>query len=463
MGEAKLNKFDAFMLIVCGIMFADAIASNTSAGVPALSWWLIIGLLYMIPTGFIIGELTGHLPGEGGIYVWIYEGMGPKWAARASWLFFACGLFIPVSAFVMFADIFFALVYPEADLIVRIILAMALIWVLAWVSCKPMAEAKWVTNTAGIIKLGIFALCLLAGILFIAQGNAMANDVSLGALVPTLDEGLVFLPIILYCCTGMELASASAEQMDNPSKMLPKVVVGVAVMAVILNILASLGMLFVIPLDEIDLDMALIDLFATAFGSEIVYYVVGILFLFTLFAQNLSWIVGGNRGACESAKEGDLPAILGRETKGGQPIGAILITCIAGSVLLVVYALFAETAADLFFALLQCGVIASLIPYVFMFISYQNLKRRGEMDPGKYDGFRAPAGVVFSWIAQILQVATLLLMIYVPGYGWNPDVLTNAGGAILMLATGEVAIWWAARNGGNGALDAAEQPESLES
>ena len=82
MNEAKLNKFDAFMLLVCGIMFIDAIAANTSAGASAISWWLIIGLLYMIPSGFIIGELSGRLPGEGGIFVWIYEGMGPKWAAR---------------------------------------------------------------------------------------------------------------------------------------------------------------------------------------------------------------------------------------------------------------------------------------------------------------------------------------------------------------------------------------------
>lgn len=449
MSEAKLNKFDAFMLLVCGIMFIDAIAANTSAGVSAISWWLIIGLLYMIPSGFIIGELSGRLPGEGGIFVWIYEGMGPKWAARASWLFFCCGLFIPVSAFVMFSDIFFALVFPEAGFTARIILAIALIWVLAWVSCRPMAEAKWVTNTAGVIKLSVFALCLLAGIYFIATGHAVANEVTLNTLLPTFDEGLVFLPVIVYCCTGMELASASAEQMDNPAKMLPKVVVGIACMAVVLNILASLGVLYVLPLESIDLDMGILDLFTTAFGSPAFYYIIGALFLFSLFAQNLTWIVGGNRGACESAKEGDLPAFLGRETSGGQPIGAILTTCIAGSVLLIVYAIFAEAAADLFFALLQCGVIGSLVPYVFMLIAYQNLRRRGEMDPGRYDGFRAPAGVVFSWIAQVIQVATLVLMVYVPTVGWNPDVLTNVGGAVFMLVTGEIAIWWAAGHSAN--------------
>ena len=84
-----------------------------------------------------------------------------------------------------------------------------------------------------------------------------------------------------------------------------------------------------------------------------------------------------------------------------------------------------------------------------MLIAYQNLRRRGEMDPGRYDGFRAPAGVVFSWIAQVIQVATLVLMVYVPTVGWNPDVLTNVGGAVFMLVTGEIAIWWAAGHSAN--------------
>lgn len=442
--EQKLGRFDAFMLLICGIMFADAIASNSSAGVTSITWWVILGVLFMIPTGLIIGELSGAYPGEGGIFVWIAEGLGPKWAARTGWLFFACGLFIPVSSFVMCSDVMFTLFYPDASLLVRIAVAIVLIWVLALVSTRPMSDSKYVVNIAGMIKISLFALCLVAGIYYIAMGNAAANEISLATLTPTLDEGLMFLPIIVYCCTGMELASASAEQFDNPSKVLPKVIVGVALLAVVLNILANSGMLMVLPLEDIDLNLGLLDVLRIGFGSDILYYVAGIAFLFAVFVQCVTWLVGGNRGTCEAAKDGDLPAFLGKETAGGQPLGAILTSCIAGTVLLLLYAIFADSASDLFFSLLSCGVIGSLIPYVFMIVSYQRLKKSGAMDG--YQGFKAPAGVVLSWIVQIIQVATLLLMIYVPGSGWNPDVITNVGGAIAMLVTGEIAIWWAGKH-----------------
>lgn len=438
MDEKKLGGFDVFMMLVVGLMFADTIASTSSTGVPSITWWLILGILYMIPSGAIIGELSSAIPDEGGIYAWIYEGMGPKWATFTSWLFFACGLFIPVSSFVMCSDIFFDLVYPAAPFLVRTLVAVVLVWVMTWVSTLPMVEARWVNNTAGIIKLALFLLCGFAGIAYLVAGNPAANPITVQTLAPTLDEGLTYLPVIVYCCTGMELASASAEQTDNPAKTLPRAIVGVAALAVVLNIFANWGMLTVLPVDGIDLDFGLLDVFKNAFGSALIYNVAGIAMLFAVFSQCVTWAVGGNRGTCESGKSGELPAIFGKENAAGQPIGAIVINAVCGTLMLLFYAIFAETASSLFFSLLSCGVIGSLIPYVFMIIAYQRMKRDGRLD--KNEGFKCPGGMAFSWIVQIIQCVTLFLMIYIPGVGWADGVVTNVIGFLLMTISGVIAM-----------------------
>lgn len=435
----KLGKFDVFMILVCGIMFADIIASNTGTGIPSVTWWVILGVLYMIPSGFIIGELSGVYPEQGGIFVWIREGMGITWAARSSWLFFCCGFFIPVSSFIMCSDILFDMFYPAASYVLRVAVAIVLLWIMVYVASKPMSESKGIVNAAGIIKLSIFVLSFAAGIVYLAKGNAIANDISLSTLTPSLDQGLMYLPIILYCMTGMELASASAEDTKDPSKTLPKIVGGVAIMAVLLNVLASLGTLMVIPLNELDIVTGTTDLFIKAFGSPIFYYIIGIAFVFSIFAQCATWAIGGARGTAESAKAGEFPAILGKETKAGLPVGAMVITTIIGTVLLIVYAFMANSAADLFYNLLSCGVLGSLLPYVFMLISYQRLKK-GAMK--KHGGFKAPLGVASSWIAQIIQIVTLGLLIYIPGQGWNPSVVTTILGAAIMLISGEIIIKW---------------------
>lgn len=445
MEEKKLGRLDVFLSLIVALMFADAIASNSSAGVSSIAWWIILGVLFMIPTGAIIGELSGAYPGEGGVYVWIYEGLGPKWAAMTSWLFFACGLFIPVSSFIMCSDILFTLFYPAAPYLLRVIVAIVLLWLMTWVSTLPMVEAKWVTNTAGLIKLALFVLCFVAGIAYIVQGNALANSMGINDLLPTLDQGLTYLPIIVYCCTGMELASASAEQTKNPAKTLPKLILGVAALAVVLNVIANFGMLAVLPLDSIDLDLGLLDVFQNAFHSSAVYYITGVLFLFAVFAQCVTWLVGGNRGTAESGKSGELPAVFGKENKAGQPIGAILITAVAGTVMLIVYAFIADSASDLFFSLLNCGVIGSLLPYVFMIVAYQRLKRKGM---NGYTGFKCPCGMLLSWVVQIIQCATLLLMLYIPGYGWADDLLTNVIGAVFMIGSGLIAMKVAEKTNG---------------
>lgn len=440
MEQKKLGNFSVFMLLICGIMFADAIAANSNCGAPTITWWVILGILYMIPSGLIIGELSAILPGEGGIFVWISEGLGPKWAARTSWLFFVCGMFIPVSSFVMCADIIFGMIAPDTGLVPRLIVAIILLWVMIGASALPMSESAGITNLAGIFKLLLFVGSFVAGIVYIMKGNQMATALTTRTLMPTLDQGLVFLPVIVYCCTGMELASASAEETKDPAKNLPKLVVGVAALAIILNVIASVGTLMVVNAEELDLTTGTIDMFVKAFGSPVLYYIVGIIMIFTVFAQCMAWMIGGNRGTAESAKAGELPAILGKETKGGQPIGAMVITGIFGTAIILLYAVLSTSGEGLFYSILSCGVIGSLLPYVFMLIAYQRLKKERFKT---HEGFTAPAGIALSWLCQIIQVVTLFLMIYIPTQGWNPDLVTNLIGTAIMVVGGEIAIKYA--------------------
>ena len=430
--QKKLNTFDVLMLLISGLLFADSIAANTSAGVQNLTWWVIIGLLYMIPTGFIIGELSSVYPDEGGIYVWIRAGLGSKVASCTSWLFFCCGLFIPVATFIMCSDILYAIFLPQASYLVRVVTAIAMMWLMAAVSCLPMKDSKWITNLSGLIKLSFFLLALVAGIVYLAKGNPIANDITPSSLIPSLGQGLTYLPVILYSCTGMELASASAQQTKDPQRSLPRIIVIAAIMAVLLNIIADAGMLMALPLEQIDLDLGLLDLISVAFGSELLTKFASLAFVFAGFVQCVTWLVGANRGTAESAKAGDLPAIFGCENRGGQPVGAILFTAALGTGFLVLYALLGSTASDLFFRLISCGVIASVVPYVLMLFSYQRLKRAGKLS-GSH--FHTPGGYAFSWLCQFIQVFTLLLMIYIPTHGWNENVLTNLFGLLFMLGT----------------------------
>jgi len=54
---------------------------------------LITPLIWSLPTGLMIAELSSAFPAEGGYYVWVRQAMGPFWGFQEAWLSLASSIF----------------------------------------------------------------------------------------------------------------------------------------------------------------------------------------------------------------------------------------------------------------------------------------------------------------------------------------------------------------------------------
>src|SRR5579885_1156565 len=54
---------------------------------------LLIPLLWSLPTGLMVGELSAAMPAEGGFYVWVRRAMGPFWGFQEAWLSLVASIF----------------------------------------------------------------------------------------------------------------------------------------------------------------------------------------------------------------------------------------------------------------------------------------------------------------------------------------------------------------------------------
>jgi amino acid transporter len=54
---------------------------------------LVIPLLWSLPTGLMVGELSSAIPEEGGYYAWVRRGLGPFWGFQEAWLSLAASVF----------------------------------------------------------------------------------------------------------------------------------------------------------------------------------------------------------------------------------------------------------------------------------------------------------------------------------------------------------------------------------
>ncbi len=438
--KKALGGIDVFLGLVCAILFADLITSNTSMGPSVITWWIIAAIIIFIPNGLVTAELASTYPDKGGIYAWTRRAFGAVWGARLSWFYWVnIALWVP-SAYTWISGALLQVFFPNAGYLPEVLIAIALVWLCVWLCTKKMADAKWVMNVAAVCKILIFAIVAIAGISFIVKGAPMANEVTLSSMAPTLDGSLIFLPVIIYLCCGMEVLSANSQEMRNPKKDMPRAVLGLVAVCVVFNLLASWGLLATVPLGEIDLLTGLHTVMLIAFGNETLAGIVMAVLLFSVFAQVMVWMLGGAVGAMEAGQDGELPKVFSHETKKtGAPIGALILTGIVSSTAIIVYGFMAETASALFFTLLAFSSIVYFFPYLIMFPAFIKLRKTDKTPRA----FKAPAGKFLAILCEIVLIFAVALFVWQPNdaldFNWGVS-LPIIIGVLATVVLGEIIV-----------------------
>jgi amino acid transporter len=309
------------------------------------------------------------------------------------------------------------------------------------------------------VKAAIMLAIGIGGAVYGVQ-HGLANDMTLPSFAPTWGAGLAFLPVIVYNFLGFELMSGASEEMTDPQRDVPRAIIVSGVLIAAFYLLATVGMLIALPVDQIGLIEGLLDslhkLFdGHAWGAAFVT-TLGIGALFTFLANMVTWSIGANRSASEAAGRGDLPAVFGRmHARHRTPASAAVITGIVSTVVIAVYGLLAGSAEDLFWTLFSFSSIVFLLPYLLMFAAFLVLRRIDAQRPRPY---RVPGGTrtarVLVALCMLFVVQAIVLFIWVPGEFEAPKALAIGGGVVLTLIVGEVLIARSARHmadGGNGA------------
>lgn len=435
------------LFTVSAILLLDTLAASASIGVSSITWWILLGVIYMVPYAMISAELGTTFPEQGGIYAWIRDTFGKRWSTRLSWLYWLNNVLWISSVLVLFSGIFAQMFFPDMSLAMKIGISITVTWIVVLITILSLRIGKWIPNIGALIKLVAFLSLIAGGVAYANRdGVTLANEFSLYDFVPEWGSSLQYISTIIYGMLGFELMSSAAAEMKDPRRDIPRAVFWSALTVFLMYILGTFAILAAVPVGEIDLVEGLVDTFHILFGESQLGHAaavaLGTCVLFTFFSNSVTWSIGCNRSAAEAAIDHELPSFLGiSHKKYGTPLGAAVSLGVCMTLVLIGFGAMAGSNEELFWKLFAASAVIYMLPYIGACLAFYRARTKY---PDRPRPFKAPGGngvaLLMTVVCSSILGISIVLFMYVPGEGidWLIVVVSIAS-----IAIGEVAIRYA--------------------
>ena len=442
--KAKLRKhfgrFDILFFLICTLVGVDTIGTVASQGASAFSWMMIMALVFFIPSALLVAELGTAFPEEGGPYVWTRLAFGRLagavnnflyWVTNPVWL----GGTLAVSAATVFATFF--LNQSELDTVPFYLFTLTFVWVGVLAAILSFQVGKWIPSIGAYSRFALLGFFTLSVIIYAVQNGL--NGFGASEFTPQLSGLVLLVPVLMFQFVGFELPSSAGDEMKDPQKDVPFAIAGSAVATVILYGVPILGILLVLPTDQVTNLGGFIDAMKsvfTVYGGEIgsaeggvvltgagavVGDICAVLFILSLLTSGVAWIMGSDRALAVSAFDGAGPRYLGViSARFGTPVRVNIFSGILSTLVLVgAHQVTGGDAEKLFTTVLGLAISTTLVSYLGIFPALAVLRRKL---PGVKRGYRAPAASFLSiWLTLLILFATVQLFFPGLGFDWFGD------------------------------------------
>ena len=266
-------------------------------------------------------------------------------------------------------------------------------------------------------------LGILGVYVFIKTGESANPIRSVADLLPTADlAGLSFLSVIIFNFLGFEVVATFADDMEEPKKEIPKALAIGGILMALFYILPATGINIAMSLEDAEAagitESFMILLTKLGMNADVVrifVIVVGMMFIYTMVANIVSWSFGVNSVAKYSADDGGLPAIFGKTNKEGVPHMASIMNGVVATIILVIGIILgevSESASNLFWTFFSLSLVTLLISYIPLFLAFLKLRKTDKTERVyKVPGNDLVIGL-FTWVPFVLLVLSIIFTLF---------------------------------------------------
>ena len=161
-------------------------------------------------------------------------------------------------------------------------------------------------------------------------------------------------------------------------------------------------------MEELTISSGIVESFMLLTGKTggVIITIFGIMFLYTLIANLISWSLGVNYVAKYAAEQNALPSVLGKSSKSGMPVGAAVSNGVIAT--LIVLAAPLIPSQDIFWSFFALNMITLLMSYILMFPAFLKLRKS---DPDTPRPFKVSGGSAKLHLMTYLPMVLLIISV----------------------------------------------------
>lgn len=219
--------------------FANSPSAFYLMGYSAIPWYVFSALLFFIPFALMMAEMgSAYRKEEGGIYSWMNNSVGPRYAFIGTFMWFssyviwmvstAAKVWVPFSTFLFGADMtqHWRIVGLEPTQVVGL-LAVGWMILVTCVASRGINKIARITAVGGIAVMCLNLVLLLVSVaILLLTGGHFAQDINfISSPNPGYQSGLAMLSFVVFAIFaygGIEAVGGLVDKTEKPERTLQR-------------------------------------------------------------------------------------------------------------------------------------------------------------------------------------------------------------------------------------------------
>jgi amino acid transporter len=440
---------DLVLLNVATIVGLRWISTAAQIGPSGLSLWLIGALVFFVPSGLAVQELSSRIPHVGGLYLWTRAAFGDThgflagWAYTLSNLVFLPSLLLFVSGIVLHVGGGSWLSLAESP-VYNGVVCLGLLWSATFVNIVGLKIAKWVQNVGGMSTL-IIAAMVVGGGAIVWWRFGSATPVTARSLTPNVASlpTLSTFAILILGYVGLELGPIMGDEIKDAAHTVRRATLIAGIVIAAIYMAGTAALLVALPANQISAISGIPESLQ-AIGQRAGVPHLGALVALLLAVSSIgglsAWVGGVARLPFVMGLGRYLPERLGAiHPKYATPAVALLTQAALASLVLLM-AVAGSAVREAYLLLIDLTAALNCLVWAYIFASLAVLRQRAA---GNNAGVSLiPGGPIVCWVLACVGVvamlfATLASMLPPEGSG-SPMlfIIKGVGGCVLVFASG---------------------------